>query len=61
MGNGHALQRGRHEREHLIFSFHTLTVSNPTVPVFLGASALEPMRLSGHQGVKAPFEHELTE
>ena len=59
MGNGHALQRGRREREHLNFSHHTLTVSSPAIPTFLGVPALELVRLSGREGVNSLFEYEL--
>ncbi|MBC7549235.1 MAG: type VI secretion system tip protein VgrG [Polaromonas sp.] len=42
-----------------MFSHHTLTVSSPAIPVFLGAPALEPVRLSGVEGVNSLFEYEL--
>ncbi|MDM0011040.1 type VI secretion system tip protein TssI/VgrG [Variovorax sp. J22P168] len=38
---------------------HTLTVSSAAVPVFLGAPALEPVRLSGREGLNRLFEYEL--
>jgi len=43
----------------MLLSHHTLTVSSPAIPVFLGAPALEPVRLSGVEGVNSLFEYEL--
>ncbi|MBO9651183.1 MAG: type VI secretion system tip protein VgrG [Variovorax sp.] len=38
---------------------HTLTISSAAVPVFLGAPTLEPVRLSGREGLNRLFEYEL--
>ena len=38
---------------------HTLAVGGPAIPVFLGQAALEPVRLSGQEGVNSLFEYEL--
>jgi type VI secretion system secreted protein VgrG len=40
-------------------SARTLKVQSPAIPVFLGAPALEPVRLSGHEGINSLFEYEL--
>lgn len=37
----------------------TLRVSSPAIPVFLGHPALEPVRLSGQEGVSSLFTYEL--
>ncbi|MDB5895487.1 MAG: type secretion protein ImpA, partial [Rhodoferax sp.] len=37
----------------------TLTVSSEAVPLFLGEPALEPVRLSGTEGVNSLFAYEL--
>jgi type VI secretion system secreted protein VgrG len=37
----------------------TLRVTSPAIPVHLGAPALEPVRLSGHEGLNSLFEYEL--
>ncbi|MDB5895724.1 MAG: type secretion protein ImpA [Rhodoferax sp.] len=38
---------------------HTLTVASSAIPMFLGAPALLPVRLSGAEGVNGLFEYEL--
>ncbi|RYX95698.1 MAG: type VI secretion system tip protein VgrG [Comamonadaceae bacterium] len=38
---------------------HTLSVESPAIPLFLGAPALEAVRLSGREGVNNLFEYEL--
>ncbi|APW40718.1 type VI secretion protein ImpA [Rhodoferax koreense] len=38
---------------------HTLTVESEVIPVVNGQPALEPVRLSGHEGVNSLFEYEL--
>jgi len=40
-------------------SVRTLKVQSPAIPMFLGAPALEPVRLSGHEGLNGLFEYEL--
>lgn len=40
-------------------SVHTLSVAGPAIPLFLGAPALEPVRLQGREGVNSLFEYEL--
>ncbi|MDM0121800.1 hypothetical protein, partial [Variovorax arabinosiphilus] len=37
----------------------TLRVSSPALPVVLGQPALEPVRLSGHEGLNSLFHYEL--
>ena len=37
----------------------TLQISGPAMPQFLGQPALEPVRLSGHEGVNGLFAYEL--
>ena len=37
----------------------TLAVSGEAIPVFLGKPALEPVRLSGREGVNSLFRYEL--
>src|SRR5918993_1533879 len=37
----------------------TLTISSAAVPVFLGAPTLEPVRLSGREGLNGLFEYQL--
>lgn len=37
----------------------TLEISSPAIPVVLGRPALEPVRLSGREGVNSLFEYEL--
>ena len=51
-----ALQRGRREQEFNLSALsHTLNVSSEAIPVFLGAPALESVRLSGVEGVNSLF------
>lgn len=38
---------------------HTLSVESEAIPLFLGRPALEPVRLSGTEGVNGLFEYEL--
>ncbi len=38
---------------------HTLRVPSPALPVFAGTSLLHPVRLSGRDGVNAPFDYAL--
>ncbi|WP_295380429.1 type VI secretion system Vgr family protein [uncultured Pseudacidovorax sp.] len=38
---------------------HTLRVHSPALPVFAGTPLLQPVRLSGHEGVNALFTYEL--
>ncbi|WP_304304707.1 type VI secretion system Vgr family protein [Pseudacidovorax intermedius] len=38
---------------------HTLRVHSPALPVFAGTPLLQPVRLSGHEGVNALFAYEL--
>ena len=38
---------------------HTLTVVSDAIPMFLGAPVMEPVRLSGVEGVSTLFEYEL--
>ncbi|MBO9513177.1 MAG: DotU family type IV/VI secretion system protein [Variovorax sp.] len=40
-------------------SHRTLTVESPAIPVFNGVPALEPVRLSGREGINSLFEYEL--
>ena len=40
-------------------SSRTLEISSPAIPVVLGRPALEPVRLSGGEGVNSLFEYEL--
>ncbi|CAN5875978.1 N/A [soil metagenome] len=40
-------------------SSRTLEISSPAIPVVLGRPALEPVRLSGHEGVNSLFEYQL--
>ncbi|MDQ0013744.1 type VI secretion system secreted protein VgrG [Variovorax boronicumulans] len=40
-------------------SSRTLQIQSPAIPVFLGRPALEPVRLSGREGVNELFEYEL--
>lgn len=42
-----------------MLSSHTLTIESPAIPEFLGRPALEPVRLSGREGVNSLFEYEL--
>ena len=37
----------------------TLSVESEAIPVFLGAPALEPVRLAGHEGINSLFDYEL--
>ncbi|MDZ4360256.1 MAG: hypothetical protein U1B84_28215, partial [Variovorax sp.] len=37
----------------------TLSVSSAAIPVVLGRPALEPVRLSGHEGLNGLFAYEL--
>jgi type VI secretion system secreted protein VgrG len=37
----------------------TLTITSPAIPLHLGQPALEPVRLSGHEGVNSLFRYEL--
>jgi type VI secretion system secreted protein VgrG len=37
----------------------TLEISSPAIPLFLGRPALEPVSLSGHEGVNSLFEYTL--
>ena len=37
----------------------TLAVSSPAIPLHLGTPALEPVRLSGQEGVNGLFEYQL--
>jgi len=39
--------------------FRTLTIGGPAVPIFLGAPALQPVRLSGQEGLNSLFEYDL--
>ncbi|RZI75007.1 MAG: hypothetical protein EOP80_09635 [Variovorax sp.] len=43
----------------LLSSGRTLGVSSPGIPLVLGRPALEPVRLSGHEGVNGLFAYEL--
>ncbi len=38
---------------------HTLSIQSPAIPVVLGVPALEPVRLSGHEGINSLFAYEL--
>ena len=38
---------------------HTLSIESEAIPVFLGAPALEPVRLVGHEGINSLFDYEL--
>ncbi|MDQ0035420.1 type VI secretion system secreted protein VgrG [Variovorax boronicumulans] len=38
---------------------HTLDIESAAIPVIAGRPALEPVRLSGHEGVNSLFEYEL--
>jgi type VI secretion system secreted protein VgrG len=38
---------------------HTLDIESVAIPVLAGRPALEPVRLSGHEGVNSLFEYEL--
>ena len=38
-------------------SSRTLEISSPAIPVVLGRPALEPVRLSGGEGVNSLFEY----
>jgi type VI secretion system secreted protein VgrG len=40
-------------------SYRTLQVHSPAIPEFLGRPALEPVRLSGREGLNSLFEYEL--
>lgn len=40
-------------------SNHTLSIESPAIPVVLGRPALEPVRLSGREGLNSLFEYEL--
>ncbi|MBO9648232.1 MAG: type VI secretion system tip protein VgrG [Variovorax sp.] len=42
-----------------MLSNRTLSVESPAIPVFAGAPALEPVRLSGREGLSSLFEYEL--
>jgi uncharacterized protein involved in type VI secretion and phage assembly len=37
----------------------TLSIESEAIPLFLGAPALEPVRLSGHEGINSLFAYEL--
>jgi len=43
----------------MLLSSHSLTVTSPAIPVFLGVRALDPVRLPSHESVNALFEYEL--
>ena len=43
----------------MLLSHHTLTVRSEVIPLHLGSLALEPVRLSGVEGVNSLFEYEL--
>ena len=38
---------------------HTLSIESEAIPVFLGAPALEPVRLAGREGINSLFDYEL--
>jgi hypothetical protein len=44
---------------HALQAPHTLTVSSEAIPLVFGQPALEPVRLSGREGVNGLFEYEL--
>ncbi|MDM0123470.1 hypothetical protein, partial [Variovorax arabinosiphilus] len=43
----------------VIFGARSLSVASAAIPVFLGQPALEPVRLSGHEGLNSLFHYEL--
>ncbi|MEJ8827314.1 type VI secretion system tip protein VgrG, partial [Variovorax humicola] len=42
-----------------MLSNRTLSVESPAIPVFAGIPALQPVRLSGQEGLNSLFEYEL--
>ena len=43
----------------MLLSSRTLQVTSPAIPIFQGQPALEPVRLSGREGLNSLFEYEL--